>query len=147
MIPAAFVMMHTLPLIGAGKVDRRMLPAPDNARPVLETPLVMPRTPVEQVLATLWAEVLGLKEIGIDDDFLELGGDSLLAHQLISRVLATFQVTLSVPTLFQSPTVADMAMVIVQHWAEEVGEEALAGLFVEVKDLSNEEAQQRLLKE
>ena len=147
MIPSAFVMMDALPLVGTRKVDRRRLPAPDNARPMLDTPFVMPRTPVEEVLATIWAEVLELRQIGIHDDFLDLGGDSLLAHQLVARVLAAFQVTLSVPTLFQSPTVADMAMVIVQHWAEDVGEEDLAAMFVEVSNLSNEEARQRFLKE
>ena len=143
MIPSAFVMMSALPAVRTGKVDRRMLPAPGNARPALETPFLGPRTPVEEMLATIWAEVLELKQVGIHDDFLELGGDSLLAHQLISRVLTSFRVTLSVPTLFQAPTVADMAVVIVQHWAEEVGEEELAGLFAEVENLSSESAQQQ----
>ena len=147
MIPSAFVMMDALPFLGTGKVDRRMLPAPDHARPILETPFVRPRTPIEEVLSTIWAEVLELDHIGIHDDFIDLGGDSLLAHQVISRVLTTFQVTLPVPTLFGSPTVADMATAIVQHLAEEVGEENLADMFVEVKNLSNEDARQRLLKE
>jgi acyl-CoA synthetase (AMP-forming)/AMP-acid ligase II len=65
MIPFAFVMMSALPLVGVGKVDRRMLPAPNNARPALDTSLVTPRTPVEEVIATLWAEVLGLQQVGI----------------------------------------------------------------------------------
>ena len=144
MIPAAFVMMQALPLIGAGKVDRRQLPAPSNARPELATPLVLPRTPVEEMLATIWAEVLGLQQVGIHDDFLDLGGDSLLAHQLISRVLTTWQVSLAVPTLWQAPTVADMAMVIVQHRAQQIEEETLADIFAEVQNLSHEAAQQQL---
>lgn len=115
MIPAAFVLLDVLPLTPNGKVDRRALPAPGRARPPLETPFVAPHSPVEVVLARIWSEVLSLDQVGILDHFLELGGHSLLATQVVSRVLSRFQVDLSLRSLFESPTVAAMALVIAQR--------------------------------
>ncbi len=112
MVPSAFAMLDALPLLPNGKVDRRALPAPGPGRPDLATPFVAPRTSVEQVLADIWAEVLGLDRIGIHDNFMELGGDSLLAVQVISRVINRLQVQLPLRSLFDSPTVANMAAAI-----------------------------------
>src|SRR5262249_45295731 len=81
MVPSAFVLLEALPLTPSGKVDRKALPAPDNARPELEEAYVAPRTPVERGLADLWAEVLGLERVGVHDNFFELGVHSLLATQ------------------------------------------------------------------
>ncbi|MFC1712325.1 AMP-binding protein [Candidatus Poribacteria bacterium] len=118
MVPSAFVIMSDSPLTVTGKVDRLALPAPSTARPELENPFVAPRTPVEETLAELWSKVLGFDEVGICDSFFDLGGHSLMATQIISRVIDTFQVKLPLSSLFQSPTVADMAEVIVQNLAE-----------------------------
>lgn len=119
MMPAAFVMLDALPLTGTGKVDRRALPAPPRVRPDLATAFVAPRTPVETVLAQLWAELLGLQEVGIHDRFLDLGGDSLLATQVMSRVIHTFKVDVPLRALFESPTVASMAMIITHYQAHQ----------------------------
>ena len=120
MVPAAFVYLETLPLTATGKVDRRALPRPSTTRPPLAQPFVAPRTPVEEQLARLWAEMLGLDGIGIHDDFFALGGNSLLAMRIIARVCDTFRVDVSVRSLLASPTVAHMAILIMQHIASTV---------------------------
>ncbi|HEV8344582.1 MAG TPA: AMP-binding protein [Candidatus Binatia bacterium] len=114
MIPSAFVLLEALPLTPTGKLDRRALPDPGRSRPELETPLVLPRTEVERKLARIWAEAFGLEEVGIHDDFFELGGDSLLATQLVSRVCTALEVELPQTCVFEEPTVAELATRITQ---------------------------------
>src|SRR5207248_3868669 len=112
MVPSAFVRLEQLPLTASGKLDRRALPAPEDDA-VVRGAYVAPRTPVEEVLASIWAEVLRLERVGIADDFFELGGHSLLATQVIARVRTTFAVELPLRSLFEAPTVADLAERIV----------------------------------
>ena len=112
MIPSAFVLLDTLPLTPNGKVDRRALPVPNQARPVLQEAFVAPRTSVERRLAEIWTQVLGIEQVGIHDNFFELGGHSLLTTQLISQVEETFQVELPLLYLFKTPTVAGLAQAI-----------------------------------
>ena len=109
MIPSAFVILEKLPQTPSGKVDRRALPAPDKSRPLLDVELVAPRTPTEEILAGIWAELLSVNEIGVLDNFFMLGGDSIGATQLISRVRDTFGIELSLHRLFESPTVAELS--------------------------------------
>jgi amino acid adenylation domain-containing protein len=108
MMPSAFVLLEALPRTPNGKVDRRALPVPDQARPELEETFVAPRTPVEEVLVGIWAEVLGLDKVGVQDNFFELGGHSLLATQVISRVRDAFSVELSLYSLFEAPTISSL---------------------------------------
>ncbi|MEG4916422.1 amino acid adenylation domain-containing protein [Microcoleus sp. B7-D4] len=108
MIPSAFVTLEHLPLTPNGKVDRRALPAPE-IRPELELTFVAPRTPLEEILANIWAEVLGIKQIGINDNFFSLGGHSLLATQIISRIGTSLAVEVPLRHLFESPTIASLA--------------------------------------
>ena len=109
MVPAAFVQLDALPLNANGKVDRRALPLPDEGRPELETKFVAPRSAVERRLAGFYAEVLGLQTVGVEDDFFDLGGHSLHATQVISRVRDCFNVELHLSQFFKTGTVAALA--------------------------------------
>ena len=147
MIPSAFVVLDVLPLTPTGKVDRQALPAPGQARPELETPFAPPRTPAEEALVQIWTEVLSVDQVGIHDNFLELGGHSLAATQVISRVINTFKVELPIKSFFELPTVADMAVVITENMSNKVGHEELARMLAELESLSDQEARKRLADE
>ena len=109
MVPAVFVLLDTLPLLSNGKIDQRALPAPDRTRPELDKIFVAPRTPTEELLAEIWAQVLDLERVGIHDNFFDLGGHSLLATQAVSRMRDAFQVDIPLRRLFEVPTVAGLA--------------------------------------
>ena len=109
MIPSAVVMLEAMPLTPTGKVDRLVLPDPDDSRPSLDSPFVVPRTRIEESLAGIWASVLSLEQVGIHDNFFDLGGHSLLASQVISRVRQMFATDLPLRALFEVPTVAGLA--------------------------------------
>src|SRR5262245_10163851 len=112
MVPSAFVALDAFPLGPTGKLDRRALPAPDAARGDRGAEYVAPRSPAEQLLAALMAEVLGLDRVGIADDFFALGGHSLLATRLLGRLRAAAKVDLPLRELFESPTVEALAAVL-----------------------------------
>jgi amino acid adenylation domain-containing protein len=133
MIPSAFVYLDALPLTSHGKIDRRALPAPDAERPALAEAFVAPRTPAEKSLASIWMKLLGINRIGINDNYFELGGDSLLATQLASQVRSVFEVELPLVELFRHPTLSEMATSI---------EEAI---IEQMEEISDEEAEQLLL--
>src|SRR5215213_1334731 len=109
MVPSAFVVLDTLPLTPNGKLDRLALPAPDLARPELDTNFVAPRNALEEQLVEIWVEVLGVTWVGVHDDFFELGGHSLRATQLVARVREVFGVELPLLSLFEEPTIAGFA--------------------------------------
>jgi hypothetical protein len=107
MVPSGIVTIDALPRTPSGKVDRRALPAFEVTA---QSPFVAPRTPVEEVLATIWSRLLDVPRVGVYDDFFaDLAGHSLLAARLVARVRDLFQVELALRTLFESPTVAGMA--------------------------------------
>ena len=113
MVPSVFVAMETLPRTPNGKTDRLRLPAVEGIRPEMAVPFSPPGTPTEETLARLWAEALGLDRVGVHDDFFELGGDSLLALKLLSRIEQTFQTPLSLKELLQAPTIAGQSARVV----------------------------------
>jgi hypothetical protein len=109
MVPSAFVILDALPLSPNGKIDRKGLPAPGPGQldPVVE--YVAPRNALEETLARVWAEVLELERVGVHDNFFDLGGHSLQSIQLITRLTAVLNRPVSVKSVFQAPTVAEMA--------------------------------------
>jgi amino acid adenylation domain-containing protein len=112
MVPAVFMLLDALPLAPNGKVDRRALPPVDAVQLGAEGDFVGPRTPVEELIAGMWAEILGLPQVGVHDNFFELGGHSLLAVRLNSRLRAAFHVEVPLNLLFESPTVAELSEAI-----------------------------------
>jgi amino acid adenylation domain-containing protein len=133
MIPAAFVRLAEVPVTPNGKVDRRALPAPTRDQMDLSEPLVPACGPVEEAIAAVWSEVLGLSEVGAQDDFFEVGGDSLTATQVVSRLRQVFGLDLPPRALFELPTVAQLALAIVEALAQRAGDEHLAGFLAELE--------------
>jgi len=111
MVPAAFVFLPSIPRTATGKVDRRALPEPAG-RATLDVALVLPRNTLEEGLARIWRELLKLSELGVHDNFFVIGGQSLLAVQLLSRIRGELGVDLPMRVLFESPTVAELAEVV-----------------------------------
>ena len=112
MIPAAFVVLPSLPLNQSGKVDRKALPKPDHTAPVLRAQHVAPRTGVEKELAIIWGSVLGIADVGVHDNFFDVGGHSLTGIQLLTRVEQRFHKAIPLKNLFVAPTIALMAELI-----------------------------------
>jgi acyl carrier protein len=115
MAPTDFMFLASIPLTPNGKIDRLALPVPHGRRPDLKVAYAAPRSDLERFLAETWAEVLAVGPVGIHDDFFDLGGHSLAAARVISRVLQEFKLNLPVRTLFDAPTVARMADVVRQN--------------------------------
>jgi acyl-coenzyme A synthetase/AMP-(fatty) acid ligase/acyl carrier protein len=146
MVPSAFVMLDTIPLTPNGKLDRKALPEPDKLRPQLDTWYAAPRSPTEEQLAEIWSQVLSLDRVGVHDNFFDLGGHSLAATRVVSRVIKQFQLEVPLQSLFQSPTVAEMAAVIAEHQGKKLDKKELNRILTEVESLSDAEAS-RLVEE
>ena len=114
----------------------RALPPPEQSRPELEKAYVAPRTPAEEVLATLWANVLGLDRVGIYDNFFDLGGHSLLATQLVSRVRNLFQVEAPLRWIFDASTVAAFSQTLIANEPRPGQTAKVALTFQKVKAMS-----------
>lgn len=112
MIPARMVVLKQMPRLENGKVDRASLPPPNSTSGDADVPFVEPRTPIEKSVAEIWAVVLGLDSVGIHDNFLDLGGDSLRAAQIASRIQQALQTDIPLPTLLMTPTIAEIALII-----------------------------------
>jgi amino acid adenylation domain-containing protein len=113
MLPSIYLVLDKLPLTPHGKVDRRALPPVEGGERELDAPFVTPRNAVEEVLSEMFAEVLSVGRVGVNDNFFDLGGHSLLATQLVSRVRKTFQPDLPLRKIFEAPTVASLAALLV----------------------------------
>src|SRR6185503_4573709 len=140
MIPSAFVRLKAMTLTPNGKIDRRALPEPGNTRPRLKIPYAAPQNDIEANLAAIWREVLRLDRVGSHDNFFDLGGHSLAASRVISRVTQTFQLELPVKMLFDAPTVAEMAAVLIQSQAKRTSDLKLGQMLREVEAMTEEDA-------
>jgi amino acid adenylation domain-containing protein len=109
MIPSDFVMVDALPLTPAGKVDRRALPLPDRTRPDLDSTFVAPHTETQSLIAKIWSQILGVEHVGVYDDFFDLGGHSLMATQILSRLRDIVNVEIPLRAMYEIPTVANLA--------------------------------------
>ncbi|HEY6351461.1 MAG TPA: non-ribosomal peptide synthase/polyketide synthase [Candidatus Angelobacter sp.] len=118
MIPSALIQLPELPLNDNGKIDRRALPEPDGLRPDTGEDYAPPRTPMEEMLVEIWAEILGVDRVGIHDNFFDMGGHSLLATRVMSRVNQAFQVELPLRILFEEPTVEELRARVVKAKVE-----------------------------
>ena len=111
MVPAAFVMMTSLPLTASGKIDRKALPAPSAVRAAAPRaePIQAPSSSTEQTLVDIWQDVLGVPQVGLNDNFFDLGGHSLLTLQVHRRLKETIDVEISLVDLFRFPTISTLA--------------------------------------
>ena len=141
MIPAAFIFLEALPLSPNGKIDRKALPAPDQSALQTSTNLIAPRTPAEEAVADIWAQVLRVERVGAHDNFFELGGHSLLAIQVVSRAHTVFGVELPLAAFFEAPTVAAMAAVILRAQNRSSQEAWLDGAIIDGESHANSGAE------
>jgi acyl carrier protein len=151
MVPRHVVFVAALPLSGNGKVDRKALP-PVDVRHESELAITAPRSPIENLLASIWSRVLTVDRVGIHDNFFELGGHSLLGTQMLTQVRKELQIAVPLRTLFELPTVAELTVVITAALSKEAAESASAqdataeGIRQEVGRMSDDEVR-RFLEE
>ncbi|HXQ70697.1 MAG TPA: phosphopantetheine-binding protein, partial [Pyrinomonadaceae bacterium] len=155
MIPTTFVTLEALPVLSSGKLDRKALPAPEDLSGTAEREYVAPRTPVEEMLAGIFAEVLKIDRVSADDNFFDLGGHSLLATRVVSRINEAYPQAVSLRHIFEKPTLAEIALLIEQTQAVKSDPPTLitaqprrrkdrAGLLENLVQLSDQEAREIL---
>jgi amino acid adenylation domain-containing protein len=150
MVPSLFVRLDTMPLTPNGKVDRQALPAPDQARPEMQVEYQAPRTPVEEILADLWAEALGIEQVGVNDSFFALGGDSIRSVRVVALAKER-GLSFSVQDMFQHQTIAALARHLestlglsAEAASDEESDEELLRMLEEIEDLSEADVQAQL---
>ena len=141
MMPAAIISLTALPLLPNGKLDPSALPAPTGERAALEQSYMAPSTPLEQLLAQIWIEVLGVERVGVADSFFELGGHSLLATQVLTRLRGVLDIDLPLRQFFEAPTVAGLAAAILRPSEDRRRIEKTAELIVNVSNMSDEDVE------
>jgi len=114
MVPATFVRLDALPLTPNGKVDRGALPAPDDTNTLRDKAFTLPRTDIEKTVGTILADLLGMEQVDVEENFFALGGHSLLGAQLVARVRQTFGIEMPLRVLFEAPTVVGLSAEIEQ---------------------------------
>jgi amino acid adenylation domain-containing protein len=143
MVPSAFVLLDRLPLTANGKLDRKALPAPGVVRQGMGAAYIAPRNALEKVLAGFYSELLGVDPVGVDDNFFDHGGHSLLVTQLASRVRKTFKLDLPLRLLFEEPTVGRLARLILERDGGRQAER-IAALYLQVATLTPEEVERQV---
>ncbi len=141
MLPASYIFLDRFPVTTSGKINRQALPIPTHERDADMETYVAPRTPVEKVLVGAWSEVLDGTQVGIYDDFFEIGGHSLRAIQLVARIQDVLSVDLPLRHVFEYSTVASMAEAMLQDESQRETINTAAELFLRVSNLSDEEVE------
>jgi len=144
MIPAAFINIDAIPKTPSGKLDKHSLPIPEDLRPELDISFVAPRTPIESELAQIWCELLKLDQVGVYDNFFDLGGHSLLLTRLASIIRHRLQVNLTIPALFNAPTIVAITEAIVLKQLEQESSDEIARMLEELQQLSSDEIKTQL---
>ncbi len=139
MVPAEYLALPALPLSPTGKTDRRALATLDARRADAERPFAPPRGAVEEAVAAIWAEVLGVERVGVHDDFFELGGHSILLVRTAARVQESFRTELPIRPFFEAPTVAALSALLVEREARPGQAEKIAIVFNRIRAMSGEE--------
>ena len=133
MVPTAFMKLDALPLTPNGKIDRKALPVPDDARIDLESNYVAPEGANQESLAAIWAEVLGLEKVGVQDNFFDLGGHSLMVIKVLSRIREELGTEIPVSTMFQNPTIHDLAEAMVASQIGQTDDDELRRMLEELE--------------
>jgi len=144
MVPSAFVLLDEMPLTPNGKINRRALPAPEISRPELDGGYVAPRNDIEVALVDLWQEVLGINEIGVSDNFFDLGGHSLKATRLLSKVRSIFRTQLPMSVVFEATTIESLARALVQHEPKPGQTAKVAHVLQRIKSIPSSELKDQL---
>jgi hypothetical protein len=143
-IPNFFVHLNEFPLTANGKIDRRKLPTVEEVRQDIRPTFVAPRTPTEKFIAGIWTKMLGGPQVGIHDNFFELGGHSLLAYQVISRLGEAYHVQIPMRTIFDTPTIAGLALSVTKMQMAEEDIHDLTQMIEEIKLMSGDELETML---
>jgi acyl carrier protein len=146
-LPSGYAFLDALPVTSTGKVDRQALLQMAVQQAAASGEYVAPSTEIEKELAAMWQEVMGIERVGVHDDFFDLGGHSLIATQLVARIRDVFQFSLPLVTLFETPTVAEIARLITAHLLSVESEDDLSDLLDELEEMSEAEVQQMLADE
>ena len=146
MIPSAFVSLDAIPQTPNGKTDRLRLPLPSHARPKLDTPFAAPASIMERELSRIWSEVLVLDSVGVHDNFLDLGGNSLLAIKVATRVLKELKVEIPLKMMFNAATIAQLATEITEKDSGKISDGELIAVLDRIESLSDEEVQRWLVQ-
>jgi amino acid adenylation domain-containing protein len=144
MIPSLLIRLDSMPLTSSGKISRKGLPAIEQGLFESERGFAAPRNPVEQVMAGLFAEILGLDQVGVHDDFFEIGGHSILAARLVSQIKDIFQFELSLRTFFEERTAARLAAVLVADAAMGTTVQRIAELLINISNFTDNEVETML---
>jgi len=147
MVPSGYVWLEEMPVTSNGKLDRKALPETNGEVAARDKEYEAPRGLVEETLAGIWSEVLGVEKVSIHDNFFELGGHSLLLTQVASRIRATFSLDLPLRILFDTPNLKQLAVAIAAEQLIEADSTDTADLLEELQRLSSEEVREMLRSE
>ncbi|HKU72441.1 MAG TPA: amino acid adenylation domain-containing protein [Pyrinomonadaceae bacterium] len=141
MVPSVFLVIDKMPMTASGKIYRRGLPEVEASRAELGKEYEEPRNETEELLVSIWREVLNVERVGIHDNFFALGGHSLLATRMVSLVRESFQVEVPLRSVFETPTIAGLSVTLIQNRAALIENQELEELIAKLEQLSEEEAQ------